>query len=124
MTEIVELRLGTKVWLGGASSWEVVALHGTDVTLRCGGRLQRVALTEVSAHGTAMSETEPDNDAFSEPAAAVWSSLTEAQRRELETRGSHLRSMLGAVADGRMTLAAAMGDKAKELHVSVRTLER
>ena len=53
MTNIVELRAGIKVWLDGCS-WEVVALQGHDVTLRSGERMQRVAVTEIAARGTAI----------------------------------------------------------------------
>ena len=48
MTEILDLRPGIRVWFGGAS-WEVVALHGLEVTLRSGPSLQRVAVTEIAA---------------------------------------------------------------------------
>ena len=53
MTEILDLRPGIRVWFGGAS-WEVVALHGLEVTLRSGPSLQRVAVTEIAAHAVAM----------------------------------------------------------------------
>ena len=121
MTDIVELRAGIKVWLDGCS-WEVVALQGHDVTLRSGERMQRVAVTEIAARGTAISP--PDDTASADPAAVVLSSLTATQIQELETRAEHVRGLLAEVAVSGAELESVLATRAAELHVSVRTLYR
>lgn len=119
MTEILDLRPGIRVWFGGAS-WEVVALHGLEVTLRSGPSLQRVAVTEITAHAVAMAHKD---DSF-DPTAVVLSSLTTSQRHKLDVRAGHVRSALAAVNDDGTNLESVLAAKAKELDVSVRTLYR
>lgn len=119
MTEILDLRPGIRVWFGGAS-WEVVALHGLEVTLRSGPSLQRVAVTEIAAHAVAMAHKD---DSF-DPTAVVLSSLTTSQRHKLDVRAGHVRSALAAVNDDGTNLESVLAAKAKELDVSVRTLYR
>lgn len=119
MTEILDLRPGIRVWFGGAS-WEVVALHGLEVTLRSGPSLQRVAVTEIAAHAVAVAHKD---DSF-DPTAVVLSSLTTSQRHKLDVRAGHVRSALAAVNDDGTNLESVLAAKAKELDVSVRTLYR
>ncbi|HEY5855132.1 MAG TPA: leucine zipper domain-containing protein [Aldersonia sp.] len=106
------------MWLDGVS-WQVVSLHGRDVTLRAGTVVQRVAVAELALRARPMGHQVVDRD----PAAVVLSSLSKGQREVLEGRAAHVRSVLAATADG-ATLQSALQTKAQELDVSVRTLER
>ena len=121
MSEVVTLRAGERVWFDG-SSWEIVAVHGRDVTLRDGEALQRVGVAELAARGSTMGggDAAPSRD----PAAVVLSSLSAAQRQELEARADHVRSVLSAVENDTVLLKTVLAAKADELGVSVRTLQR
>ncbi|MGW5152449.1 helix-turn-helix domain-containing protein [Rhodococcus koreensis] len=119
MTEVLRVRAGARVWFEG-SSWDVVEVHGHDVTLRTGEVLRRVAVTELAASASEMGRAEITSD----PAAVVLSSLSAKQRKELEIRAAHVRGALAAIEADGGTLASVLAAKADELNVSVRTLER
>ncbi|MFD9668906.1 helix-turn-helix domain-containing protein [Rhodococcus sp. NPDC059968] len=120
MTDIIELRPGARIWFDG-TSWEVVTLHGCEVTLRSGEALQRVAVAELAGRGIAIAAAPVDGP---DPAAVVLTSLTAAQRRELEVRAEHVRSLLSGAQSDDATLKSSLAAKADELQVSVRTLQR
>ncbi|WP_337249831.1 helix-turn-helix domain-containing protein [Rhodococcus ruber] len=119
MTGVVELRPGVRLWFEG-TSWEVVALHGGEVSLRSGQSLQRVAVTELAARGV----SRVGEGGTVDPAAVVLSSLTASKRRELDVRAGHVRSVLAAANEDGTDLESVLAAKAGELHVSVRTLYR
>ncbi|WP_249354217.1 helix-turn-helix domain-containing protein [Rhodococcus sp. USK13] len=119
MTDILELRPGARIWFDG-TSWEVVTLSGREVTLRSGDSLQRATFAEVVVRGVSMAAPVDGPD----PATVVLSSLTSAQRRELETRAKLVRGLLSEARTDASTLKSSLAAKADELQVSVRTLQR
>ena len=119
MTDVLELRPGARIWFDG-TSWEVVTLSGREVTLRSGDSLQRATFAEVVVRGVSMAAPVDGPD----PATVVLSSLTSAQRRELEIRAKLVRGLLSEARTDASTLKSSLAAKADELQVSVRTLQR
>lgn len=120
-SEVIDLRVGTDVWLDG-DRWGVVALHGPDVVLRCAARLQRIGLAELAARESVFGAPSAHTDA--DPDGVVLSQLTVDQRREVVRRAAVVAGVLDEAARGSESLGSAVAAAAREVKTSERTIER
>ena len=107
--------------------WEIDTFLGDQVRLRRGATVRSVSTTALLETASPLDEpgtgqSAPD-DLFTLP-AVVLAALTVKQRREAERKVEELRPLLKAAPDDGRSLRQRVADRASELGVSVRTLER
>lgn len=120
-SEVIDLGVGSDVWLDG-DRWEVVAVHGLDVVLRCANRLQRIGLAELATRASVFGVSTARVDV--DPNAVVLSGLTADQHRQVVERAAVVAGVLDKAARGGESLQAAIACAAREVKTSERTIER
>ena len=121
-TSRFDLTVGTELWFEG-SLWRVQRIDANGVELTCGRSATRVPFARLCT------EAHPIHEAAEEPVdeelvAVLLGSLKPQQRAALEARGKHVREVIAAVSTGEKSAHAAQQEKAHELAVSERTIER
>jgi putative transposase len=117
-----ELVVGTEVWFEG-SLWRVQRIDANGVELAAGRAAVRVTFDRLCSDASPIHEpAEQSKD--EELVAIVLGSLTAQQREALDDRAAHVREVLAAVASGQKSARAAQREKAEQLGVSERTVER
>lgn len=123
---VLTLEPGARFWCEG-EVWEIDTFLGDQVRLRRGATVRSVSTTALLETASPLDEpgtgqSAPD-DLFTLP-AVVLAALTVKQRREAERKVEELRPLLKAAPDDGRSLRQRVADRASELGVSVRTLER
>lgn len=122
---VLTLEAGSRFWFEG-EVWEVDTFIGDQMRLRRGVTVRSVSTSALLAAATPLDDTNGDrdqeDDPFALPAVAL-AGLTPKQRRGVERKVEDLRPLLQPASDGR-SRAEQLAAGAKELGVSVRTLER
>lgn len=123
---VLTLEPGARFWCEG-EVWEVDTFLGDQVRLRRGATVRSVSTTALLETASPLDEpgtgqSAPD-DLFTLP-AVVLAALTVKQRCEAERKVEELRPLLKAAPDDGRSLRQRVADRASELGVSVRTLER
>ncbi len=123
---VLTLETGSRFWFEG-EVWEVDAFLGDQVRLRRGATIRSVSTTALLETASPLDEREegPDSDAdpFSLP-TVILAALTVKQRHEVERKVEELRPLLQPGQGDSRSLTKRVAAQAKELGVSVRTLER
>ncbi len=122
---ILTLEAGSRFWFEG-EVWEVDTFVGHQVRLRRGVTVRSVSTSALLAAATPLDDTNEDRDQegdpFTLPAVAL-AALTSKQRREVERKVEELRPLLEPESDD-LSPTQRLAALAKELGLSVRTLER
>jgi transposase InsO family protein len=112
---VIEVRLGAQFWING-STWRVEQLVEGGAVLCDGGTLRRMSLSALWA-ATALDGPLEDI----EPVSTVLDALASGQRQHNEQLSRHIEEILASPPEIR---PQQMAQKATELGVSVRTLQR
>jgi hypothetical protein len=117
-----ELTVGTEVWFEG-NLWRVQRIDANGVELASDRTATRVHFDRLCSEASPIHEP-ADAPSEEELVPVVLGSLTAKQRSALEERAAHVGEVIAAVASGEKSARAAQREKAKELRVAERTIER
>lgn len=112
-----------RVWFEG-SVWVVERLDSHGVELTDGRSAQRVTLGKLCMSAAAIDDGADVDGDDRELIPVVLGSLTVKERETLEVRASHVRDILSAGRGGMENAELLRVKKARELRVSLRTIER
>jgi putative transposase len=121
VTSTVDLRVGGRVWVDG-SAWVLVELDRHSVRLSDGSAIRSLATSELLARVRVMESRVDDEPTDLGPIPVVLGSLNSQDLAKLEERARHVRELL--TYQNETSPAARYEQKATELGVSVRTVER
>lgn len=117
-----ELAVGTELWFEGAL-WRVHRIDARGVELMSDRTATRVPFERLCAEGGIVRDPEP-HDSDDELIPVILGSLNAKQREALEVRAGHIREAQAAISAGEKSAGDAYREKAAELRVSERTIER
>lgn len=117
-----DLAVGADLWFEGAL-WRVHRIDSHGVELVSDRTATRVSFDRLLAEGRPVNEAEP-RDTDEELVPVILGSLTSKQRDALEVRAGHIRDVIAVVSVGGKSAGDAYREKAAELGVSDRTVER
>ncbi len=122
---VLTLEAGSRFWFEG-EAWEIDTFFGDQARLRRGLTVRSVSTSALLAGASSLDDVDGNRDAEADAvalAAVTLAALTVKQRREVERKVEELRPLLEPVPDG-LSAVERMAARARELGVSVRTLER
>jgi len=117
-----DLAVGADLWFEGAL-WRVHRIDSRGVELISDRSATRVPFDRLLAEGRPVNGAEP-RDADEELVPVILGSLTSKQRDALEVRAGHIRDVIAVISGGGKSAGDAYREKAAELGVSDRTVER
>ena len=122
---VLTLETGSRFWFEG-EAWELDTFVGDRARLSRGVTVRSVSTSALLAAATPLDESAGQEDAARDHfalSAVALAGLTVKQRREVERKVEELRPLLEPTSDGR-SCTERLAARAKELGLSVRTLER